>query len=212
MNSSLRIAVIITAGALLPAASALAQTVAGEPGLIGKRYAGGDYSYDHYSGSSIDHAHGVAGFVNLPVTPKADVGFAYTYSDAEGGPNYGAIGKGLSGSFLVHEPTPYGRGYFAATLGHGWNRVTTAGIERRDNRAFWGVRAGYEIPMGRSTALNAGISYSDPFKDGSSLMRYYVEANHWFSRELAGVISASYKQIQKSPDAVSYTAGLRWAF
>lgn len=83
----------MTAGLLVSAASARAQTAAGEPGLIGKRYAGADYSYDHYSGAAIDHAHGVGGVVNLPVSPKADLGFACTYSDAEGGPSYGAIGR-----------------------------------------------------------------------------------------------------------------------
>lgn len=212
MNSFLRIAIVITAAAALPAVRVSAQAVAGEPGLIGKRYAGFDYSYDHFSGTSIDHAHGVGGFVNLPVSAKADLGFCYTYSDAEGGASYGAIAKALSGSYLVHEKTPYGTGYFAATIGHGWNRVTTAGVEQLDNRAFWGARTGYEIPVGEYTAVNAGISYSDPFKGGNSLMRFYVEANHWFSRDIAGVLSAGYKQIEKSPDAVSYTFGLRWAF
>ena len=212
MNSPLRIAIAITAGILFSASSVFAQAVAGEPGLIGKRHAGGDYSYDHYSGSSIDHAHGVAGFVNLPVAANGDVNFGYSYSDAEGGPGYSAIGKGLNGSYIVHERTPYGTGYFGATLGHGWDRVKVAGVEQRDNRVYWGARAGYEMPMGRSTAVNLGVSYTDAFRDGSSLWRYYAEANHWFSRELAGVISASYKQIQKSPDAVSYSAGLRWTF
>jgi hypothetical protein len=213
MNSLLRITIAITAGALLPAASLSAQSVAGEPGLIGKRYAGADYTYDHFNGSTIDHTHGVAGFVNLPVAANGDVGFGYSYADTAGSTSgYGAIAKGLSGSYLVHEQTPYGRGYFAATLGHNWERVTTAGVEQRDNRSFWGVRAGYEMPLGRVTALNAGISYSDAFKDGASLTRYYVEANHWFSRDIAGVLSAAYKQIGKSPDAVAYTFGLRWAF
>jgi hypothetical protein len=138
--------------------------------------------------------------------------FGYNYSDAEGGPGYSAIGKGLSGSYVVHEGTQYGKGYFAATLGHGWNRVKVAGVEVRDNHAYWGVRAGYEMPLGRSTAVNAGVGYTDPFEGGNSLLRYYVEGNHWFSRELAGVISVSYKQFNKAPDALSYTAGLRWTF
>jgi hypothetical protein len=212
MNSSLRIAIAITAGVLCSAASAVAQSMYNEPGQIGKRYAGGDYTYDNYHDSALDHAHGVTGYVNLPVNAAGDVNFSYAYADAEGGPGYSAIGKGLSGSYVVHEHTQYGTGYFAATLGHGWDRVKVAGIESRDNHTYWGVRAGYEMPVGRRTAINAGISYADAFKDGASLTRYYVEANHWFSRELAGVLSASYKQIQKSPDAVSYTAGLRWAF
>jgi hypothetical protein len=203
---------MITAGALLPAASLCAQTAAGEPGLIGKRYAGADYTYDHYTGSTLDHAHGVGGLVNLPVAANGDLGFGYSYADAEGGTSYGAISKALSGSYLVHEDTEYGRGYFAATLGHGWDRVTVAGVEQRDNRSFWGVRAGYEIRAGRHTAINAGIGFSDAFSDGASQTRYYVEANHWFSHDLAGVLSAAYKQISKSPDAVAYTFGLRWAF
>jgi hypothetical protein len=211
-NSPLRIAIAITAGVLCSAASAVAQAMSGEPGLIGKRYAGADYTYDNFHDSALDHAHGVTGVVNLPVNRSGDVAFSYAYSDAEGGPGYSAIGKGLTAAYVVHERTEYGTGYFAASLGHGWERVKVAGIEQRDNRTNWGVRAGYEMPVGRATALNAGISYTDAFKDGASLTRYYVEANHWFSRELAGVISASYKQIQKSPDAVSYTAGLRWAF
>lgn len=84
-----------------------------------------------------------------------------------------------------------------------------------DNGAFWGVRAGYEIPLGWRTALNAGVGYADAFSSANSraqVWRYYVEGNHWFSRDVAGILGVSYRQLKASPDALSYTAGLRWAF
>jgi hypothetical protein len=85
----------------------------------------------------------------------------------------------------------------------------------RDNNAFWAVRAGYEVPVGEHTAINAGIGFSDAFDNSDArnqVLRYSVEANHWFSRGVAGVASASYHQIKDAPDAVVYTLGLRFAF
>src|SRR5688572_29853494 len=57
--------------------TAFAQTAMPEAGLIGKRYAGGDFTYDHFTGSSIDHAFGAVAVVNLPLRASLDLMMAY---------------------------------------------------------------------------------------------------------------------------------------
>jgi hypothetical protein len=84
-----------------------------------------------------------------------------------------------------------------------------------DNGVTWGLRAGYEIAVARRTAINAGVAYTDAFdrqNTRAQAWRFYAEANHWFSSDFAGVLSLSYRQLKASPDAISYTAGVRWGF
>lgn len=185
-----------------------------EGGLLGRRYAGLDFTYDHFTTSRIDKALGVAGALNLPVASNYDFGLSYAYADASG-TNYDALDKTLGLSLVVHEPTEYGRGYFGATLGHSWHHLDTSLAGGRDNGAFWGVRAGCEIPFGRHTALNAGLAYTDSFDHSlqrNRQLRYFAEASRWLTREIAGVVSVSYRQIKDAPDAVAFTLGARLAF
>lgn len=208
MSIPSRLSVIL--GLLALGSSVMAQSATTEPGLIGKRHAGADFSYDHFNGSAADKALGGFGVVNLPLTSQLDLGFSYRYMDASGD-NYDAVDREALASLLVHTGTEYGRAYFAGSLGYGWHRVNSV----RENDPRWGVRAGYEIPLGRQTAANLGLAYSDAFDSdtsGHQVLRYFAEVNHWFSRDLAGVVSASYRQVKQSPDSVSFTAGLRWAF
>lgn len=191
-----------------------ATAAAAEAGLIGKRYAGPDFTYDHFSGSAVDKAFGAAAEANVPLAPAFDLNVRYAYSDATGD-NYDAIEKRLGASILTHRLTEYGTAYFAATLGHSWRNVDVFSVGRRENGGFWGVRAGYEIPVGRQTAIDAGLGYVDSFERANTsaqVLRYQVSGNHWFSRDFAGVLSVAYSQIKSAPDAISYTAGLRWAF
>lgn len=197
-----------TAGLFTPLAAA-------EAGLIGKRYAGPEFTYDHYSGGSrAGQALGAMALVNLPLTSSLDLGMGYRYLDTSGD-DYGAVDKQLTASLLTHRRTELGTAYFAATLGHSWHRVDIDGVGMRNNGALWGVRAGYEVPVGVRTAINAGIGFSDAFDSANTdaqVLRFFAEANHWFSSDLAGVVSVSYRQIRAASDALSYTAGLRWAF
>lgn len=213
MKSPARFCLVAASVALLSVSSAHAQSNA-EAGLIGKRYAGADFTYDHFNGSSVDKEMGAVAHVNLPLNPALDLGFSYRYADASG-PNYGALDKALTGSLLTHRRTEWGTAYFVGQLGHSWHRLDHGTIGARDNAAFWGVRAGYEVPVGRQTSINAGIGYSDAFDEDiprNQGVRYYAEANHWFSRDVAGVLSAAYRQIKQAPDSVSFGLGLRWAF
>lgn len=213
MNSSWKRLVAPIVGAAL-GLSLLSPLAAAEAGLIGKRYAGPDFTYDHFSGSALDKAFGAAAEANLPVASAFDLNFRYSYTDATGD-NYDALEKRLSATVLTHRATEYGTAYFATTLGHSWQSADVLGVGSRNNSAFWGVRAGYEIPVARGTSLNAGLGYSDSFERenvSAQVLRYYIEANHWFSRDLAGVVGFAYRQIKAAPDALSYSAGLRWAF
>lgn len=191
----------------------LASSFAAEAGLIGKRYAGPDFVYDHFTGSDLDQAFGAAAEVNLPVARAFDLNVGYAYADATGD-NRDALEKRLTAALLTHRQTEYGTGYFAGSLGHAWQSSDVLGVSRRDNGAFWGVRAGYEIAVGARSAIDAGIGFVDAFdsKTSGQVLSYRVAANHWFSRDLAGVAGVSYQQIKSAPDAVRYTLGLRWAF
>jgi hypothetical protein len=212
-NSSHKFAGALAAVVLF-GTNVFAQAVGPEAGLIGKRYAGADFTYDQFSGSSLDQAMGAAGVVNLPLSPAFDLTVGYGYSDTTG-MNFGAIDKTLTGSLLTHRKTEYGTGYFVGTLGHLWSDVNRAGIGARDNGAFWGVRAGYEIGVGARTAVNFSIGFADGFDRENvraDVMRYAAELNHWFSRDVAGVVGVSYRQLKSSADPISYSLGLRWGF
>jgi hypothetical protein len=213
-HPSRKFVAVLRSGVFLFCSHLLAQTAASEAGLIGKRYAGLDYSYDHFSGSTVDQAMGAHAVLNTPLTRAVDLNVGYSYLDLSGD-NFDGIDKGLSASLVTHRQSEYGTGYFAATLGHAWNHATAFGVDSREHNGFWGVRAGYEVPVGTRSAVNGGIGFSDAFGRNharAQVLRYYGEANHWFSHDLAGVVSLSYRQIKESPDAISYTAGLRWAF
>lgn len=213
-NSPCRLFGPVAAALVMFGSNALAQTVGPEAGLIGKRYAGADFTCDHFSGSSLDQAMGAGAVVNLPLTRVLDLNVGYGYLDTSG-TNFDAIDKTLSGSLLTHRDTEYGTGYFVATLGHLWNRVSTPGMDTTENGAFWGFRAGYEIGVGPRTAVNLSLGYADGFDRDNArahVLRFGAEANHWFSRDVAGVFGVSYRQLKNSADPISYSLGLRWAF
>lgn len=191
-----------------------AQTVSPEAGLIGKRYAGADFTYDHFNGTSVDHAIGGVAMINAPVAAAYDVGLSYAYADTSG-PGAGAVDRALGATVLTHRLTEYGTAYFAGTVGNVWNRATSLGSVFTENGGFWTLRAGYEMPVGRRTAVNAGLGFTDAFSKSNvraKAWRYQVELNHWFSGDLAGVATLGYKQLKSSPDAVSFTLGVRLAF
>ena len=213
-NSSRRLFGAVAAAVVMLGSNVFGQTVGPEAGLIGRRYAGADFNYDHFSGSSIDQAMGATAVVNVPLSRVLDLNVGYSYLDTSG-PRFGAIDKALSGSLVTHRDSEYGRGYFGATLGHLWNRIETPLAGPNDNGAFWSLRAGYEIGVGVRTAVNLSFTYADGFdRDNvrADVLRYAAEANHWFSRDVAGVLGVSYRQLKNSADPVSYSLGLRWAF
>lgn len=192
----------------------IAAAAAAETGMIGRRYAGPEFNYDHFSGSAVDKAFGAAAELNLPVGRVYDLNFGYSYADATGD-NYDALEKRLTASLLTHRSTEYGTAYFAPSLGHAWRSADVLGVGSRQNGGFWGVRAGYEMPVGSRTAVDAGIGYVDDFERGNTsaqVLSYRVALNHWFSRDLAGITGLTYRQIKAAPDAIRYTLGLRWAF
>ena len=214
MNTCIRSLAALAGGVIFFSSALLAQRVSPEAGMIGKRYAGGDFHYDHFMGSALDHAFGAAAVVNVPVSRSLDLMVGYSYLDTSGR-NFGAIDKTLNATLLTHHVTEYGTGYFAGTLGHGWNRINAPAFLTPENGVTWGLRAGSEFAVGRRSAINAGVAYADAFdreNTRGAFWRYYVEGNHWFSADFAGVISINYRQLKASPDAIGYTAGVRWAF
>jgi hypothetical protein len=69
--------------------------------------------------------------------------------------------------------------------------------------------------MGDRTAVNAGLGFSDVFNGRTArhqTLEVRVEANHWFSSNVAVVLSGAYQHIKHTPDAGLYTAGIRWRY
>jgi hypothetical protein len=213
MNSSLRLfGSLVGLGLFSPPLRA--QTSLAEGGLIGKPYAGFDFTYDRYSGSQIDKALGILTVANVPVSPHVDVGLSYQYSDATG-PFDGPTDHVLSASVLTFNRTAEGKAYFSATLGHAWRQNNFQNLGTHDNGAYWAVRAGYEIPLGETSAANLGLGYADGLGGGNyrdATLQYHLEINHWFTPTYAGVLGGHYSQVARAPDFVSYTLGFRWHF
>lgn len=212
MNSTKKLFIALLGGGLILSSSLMAQLPASEAGLLGKRYAGVDLTYDYFRSSNrMDDATGGALSYNMPVRPTTDVTFGYAGSSTDGN-NFSASNHALTASLVTFNRTSYGKAYFGGTIGHAWDRTTYFGVRERDNSAIWGATAGFEVSVGEVTALNAGINYTDSFggRDRQTIL-YRVEATHWLSAKAALVGSAGYKQIKSSPDAIAYTLGLRWA-
>lgn len=209
MNSTKPV-VLFVAALLLGASGLQAQlTPNAEAGLIGRRYAGFDFTYDRYNSDVIDYTFGADARTNLPLNDKLDLTFGYDLAhtnDSDHGLNHNA----LHATLLTYRRNEYGNAYFAGTLGQAWNRVKTFGVLARDDDAFWALTTGYEIPVGAVTAINLGLSYRDAFRGNRATLQYRAEANHWFSSDFAGVVSASYNQIKNAPDTLLFTAGVRW--
>ncbi|MBI4625284.1 MAG: hypothetical protein HY736_18945 [Verrucomicrobia bacterium] len=210
MNSTKK--VVFAAGALLlgPGSLPAQPATTAEAGLIGRRHAGLDFTYDHYNSAVIDYAFGAAAALNLPVNRTIDLSFRYDLSHTNDS-NYGLNHNALHATVLTYRRNEYGNAYFAGTLGQSWNRLKTFGVLSRDDDALWALSTGYEIPVGAVTAINARLSYGDAFRRNKKTLRYRLEANHWFSSDFAGVASVSYNQVKNAPDTLLYTAGLRWA-
>lgn len=214
MKLTMRMPATIAATLLILHTSLAAQTMNSEAGLIGKRHAGADLTYIDHTGSKLDKARGASADFNVPLSGKVDFGLAYDYSYGSG-QNYSVSGSALSASLLTYNRTEHGKAYFSGAVGHAWDRVKVPGMSARENGAIWAVRAGYEVPVAERTAVNAGLGYSDAFNGRTTrnqTLEFKVEANHWFSSAVAGVLSAAYQQIKRTPDAALYTAGLRWTF
>jgi len=214
MNTNLKIPALCAGLLLLTGLHLPAQVLSTEGGLLGRFYVGADYTHQHFTGEAAGRTRGGSAMVNFPYTATLDLGFAYDYAHLAGTGD-GATTNAFTASVLTHNQTEYGKGYFAAGLGHAWDNVRQFGVSERDNNAFWMVRIGYEMPFGPKMAVNAGVGYTDTFGRGlyrMGVVQYRLEANRWFSNVVAGVISASYQQVSKAPNALYYTAGLRWSF
>jgi len=214
MNSSSKLSAAVSAGLLLLATHLSAAADAAEPGLIGKPIAGVDFAYLDYTGTRLSNTRGGSAEFNLPLSPKYDLGFAYDFARTSG-TDYRVSGNGIAATLLTYNRTEHGKAYFSGSIGHAWDKVKAGGTSTRDNGAIWAVHAGYEVPVGSQTAINAGIGYSDPFDRQlarNATVEYRVEANHWFNSQLAGVIAGAYHQIKDAPDAAVYSVGIRWRY
>lgn len=204
----------MSAGLLIVGAKLAAQSVASEAGLLGKEYTGVDFAYIDHTGSKLNRARGASAEFNVPVTRKYDFNFAYDYSYASGS-NTSVSSNAVMATLLTYNRTEYGKAYFSGALGYAWDHVKMPVTSVRENGALWAVRTGYEVPMGDRTAINAGLGYSDVFNGRTArneTLEFRLEANHWFSPHVAGVISGAYQHIKHTPDAALYTVGLRWMY
>ena len=214
MTSRIRLLATFAATAVLAGPTVSAQALKSESGLLGKAHVGVEFAYVDHTGSKLDKARGATADFNVPVNGRLDFGLAYDYSYVSG-QNYSVSGNALSASLLTYNRTEYGKAYLLGAIGHAWDHVKVPGLSSRDNGAIWAVRAGYEVPVADRTAVNAGLGFADAFNGRTTrnpTLEYRVEANHWLSDNMAGVISAAYRQIKRMPDAAVYTIGLRWTY
>jgi hypothetical protein len=184
-----------------------------EGGLIGKRYAGADLSYQYYHSSRYDNSLDGALLVNNPVAPNVDAIFSYGLSHLMG-PNYSRVRNQLSASVLTYAQDEYGKPFFTATLGEAWDTAKSYGAQLSDNSTFWGLGAGIEVGFMGNSAMTYTLSYTDGFR-GSMLnptWKYGLQLSHWFKPRVAGVASFTYNQISHAPDALQYTVGVRFLF
>src|SRR4051812_1332846 len=110
MNSTKKLFGLLLGSCLLFGASAAAQTIASEAGLIGKRYAGFDLAYQTFRSSVVDDAFGGSAVLNVPFNSTIDGVFAFSPTHASG-TDYSANESVLSASALTYNRTPYGKAF-----------------------------------------------------------------------------------------------------
>ena len=204
----------IAAAGLLLGTQAGAQDINAKGGLLGKRYAGADFAYTDYKGTTIDDAQGGAAVVNIPLSANYDFGASYDYTYVSGH-NQSVSENSLRLSMLAYNRSEYGKAFLAGSLGHGWDRVKSTGTSSDENGMIWSARIGLEIPYNDQTAVTCSIGYSDAFNSNttrSARWEYRLEGSYWLSKHIAGLLAVTYHQIKDSPDAAQYTVGVRLGF
>jgi hypothetical protein len=207
---------LLTAIVIIGSASLLTPSTASadpDPGLIGQRYVGADLTYAHYHSSRYDHTWGGAADINLPVAPGYDVAFAYDPTHLTG-PGYSRYDHSLAATALAYNRDDYGKAFFSATLGQMWDTTRLLSASYHNDATFWALGTGVEAALNATTAINYHIGYRRSFHGGdlSPTWRFGVQADHWFTGQWAGVVSADYDMVRHAPDALVYTAGARFRF
>ena len=184
-----------------------------EGGLIGKRYAGGDFSYEHFRSSRIDDALDGGAVVNDPITSNLDATFNYGLSHLTG-PNYSRVQNQLSASLVTYAQDEYGKPFFSVMLGEAWDTTKNMGSQLSDNSTLWGLGAGLEVGFMGDSAITYSLNYTHGFRgsDFNSTWKYGLQLNHWFSPRVSGIASFAYNQISHAPDSMQYTVGVRFLF
>jgi hypothetical protein len=203
---------IVAAGVLLGTPS-VAQDINAKGGLLGKRYAGADFTYADYKSETFDDSQSGSAIFNTPVSPRHDFSVVYDYTYTSG-QSQSIKGNSISLGWLAFNRSEYGKAYFGATLGHAWDEVKTPSSSKREKDGIWSARIGLEVPFNDQTAVNCSIGYLDGFDSQirQGTVEYRLEGSYWLSARVAGVVSAAYHQVKQAPDAGLYRVGLRFGF
>lgn len=183
------------------------------PGLLGRRYFGAGITYGHFHSVRYTDAEGVSADLNLPVAPGLDAAFNYDFSHVMGS-QYSRPEHVFGASLVAYTQDEYGKPFFVAGLEQDMRRTRIQGVLDTHNDTLWLLGAGLETTFGSDTAITYRLDYSRPITNGqvNPTLRYKVQANHWFTSRLAGVVSFTYCQIAHAPDELLYTAGVRVLF
>jgi hypothetical protein len=212
MNKALRILSASIASIVALSGALHGRAVTTTPLLIGQRHVGLDFSYANSSSSRIGNSDGVVASANLPLTASFDASVAYDYGRISGSA-YSSQNHTATVSLLRYNVTEYGKPYFVATLGHGWDRQKVLGIRKSDTGALWGLGAGVEFSIANLLAMDGSVSFLDEFEgDRSAVVRYQLSGQHWITPEVAARGSIGYDQTSKGPDAATFRLGVRMLF
>jgi hypothetical protein len=208
---TLIVATLIAGGFLLTPPLSFADGQEG--GLIGKRYAGGDLSLEHFHSVRFDDAEDFGALVNVPVYSNLDATFRYGLSHLMG-PNYSRVQNDLSATVVTYAQDEYGKPFFSATLGQGWDTTKFNGSQISDNSTLWGFAAGIEVGFMGDSAITYSLGFSDGFKGSgrNPTWKCGLQLNHWFTPRIAGLASFTYNKINHAPDSLQYTVGMRFVF
>lgn len=200
--------------ALTASISAFAQQIPAptqsQTGVLGQRYADVSFGAQDFHGFS-DNAYGLGVGASLPFNESLDVGFGYGYNWLDS--NAELRSQTLSTSATAYTHYKGVKPFVGAALGYQWTKTKFSTFSVKNHDWVWGLGVGVEVPVGVVT-LTPSIGYADTFDGGGN--GYYttgIEANHWFTKTVAGYADVSFSDVRGSGgESWLYSIGVRVKF
>ncbi len=153
-------------------------------GLLGVRYVEAGFGVIDLNGS--DRGIYSAGVnVNIPVTANLDLSASYAHDWVENNDSiYSNVAAVDATAYLTEGAF---RPFATAGAGYVWEGSGD------DDYGIWNIGAGVEYSLNATTAVTAGVNFSDTFEDeDDSGFAGSVRLSHWFTSAIAGTIGATW--------------------